>query len=247
MEYYGKILCISYHDLTYDDRPVIIDGKGDYSRSRALKDVHPSMLSEEELAPIMSEANYKQLAARGQIHVVRSGRGLGGYALVEVATLPIRFQEKIKLKYGDMKDDILRNWFGSHFHIDAKAREFYSRFRFDNGNTLPPERIQEYTVNASVIESVLALMADTVLMRKAMKGGPVNWGEMAGAISYYQIEFGHTLPISANRFKRRVWDFKAQGYESLISGKFMNQNRRKVTYGHRAGAAGDRRPTGTAL
>lgn len=174
MEYYGKILCISYHDLTYDDRPVIIDGKGDYSRSRALKDVHPSMLSEEELAPIMSEANYKQLAARGQIHVVRSGRGLGGYALVEVATLPIRFQEKIKLKYGDMKDDILRNWFGSHFHIDAKAREFYSRFRFDNGNTLPPERIQEYTVNASVIESVLALMADTVLMRKAMKGGPVN-------------------------------------------------------------------------
>lgn len=78
MEYYGKILCISYHDLTYDDRPVIIDGKGDYSRSRALKDVHPSMLSEEELAPIMSEANYKQLAARGQIHVVRSGRGLGG-------------------------------------------------------------------------------------------------------------------------------------------------------------------------
>ena len=165
MEYYGKILCISYHDLTYDDRPVIIDGKGDYSRSRALKDVHPSMHSEEELAPIMSEANYKQLAARGQIHVVRSGRGLGGYALVEVATLPIRFQEKIKLKYGDMKDDILRNWFGSHFHIDAKAREFYSRFRFDNGNTLPPERIQEYTVNASVIESVLALMADKVLMR----------------------------------------------------------------------------------
>ena len=231
MEYYGKILCISYHDLTYDDRPVIIDGKGDYSRSRALKDVHPSMLSEEELAPIMSEANYKQLAARGQINVVRQGKGLGNYALIEVATLPLRFQERIKLKYGDMKDDILRNWFGSHFHIEPKAREFYSRFRFDNGNTLPPERIQEYTVNASVIESVLALMADTVLMRKAMKGGPVNWGEMAGAISYYQIEFGHTLPISANRFKRRVWDFKAQGYESLISGKFMNQNRRKVTYG----------------
>ena len=48
---------------------------------------------------------------------------------------------------------------------------------------------------------------------------------------YYRAEFGHTLPLSANRFKRRVWDFKAQGYASLISGKFMNQNRRKVTYG----------------
>ncbi len=229
MEYYGKILCISHEDLTYDDRPVIVNGKADYSRSRTLKGVHPSTLSEEELAPIMSEANYKQLAARKQIIVVRQGKGLGNYALVEVATLPLRFQEKIRLKYGDMKEDVLKNWFGIHFRIDAKAREFYTKFRFPGGDALPPEHIQEYTVNASAIEAVLAVMADTVLMRKAMKGGPVNWGEMAGAIGYYQSEFGHTLPLSANRFKRKVGDFRTKGYESLISGKFMNQNRRKAT------------------
>lgn len=231
MEYYGKILCISYHDLVYDDRPSIKDGKADYSQSRALKGVHPSMLSEEELAPVMSEANYKQLASRGKINVVRNGRGQGGYALVEIATMPLRFRERIKRKYGDLEAEILKNWFGTHFHVDAKAREFYTKFRFENGESLPPERIQEYTVNASVIEAVLAVMADRVLMRKAMKGGPVNWGEMCGAISYYQSEFGHTLPLSANRFKKRVHDFKAHGYESLISGKFLNQNRRKVTYG----------------
>lgn len=231
MEYYGKILRISYHDLVYDDRPSIKDGKADYSQSRALKGVHPSMLSEDELAPVMSEANYKQLASRGKINVVRNGRGQGGYALVEIATMPLRFRERIKRKYGDLEAEILKNWFGTHFHVDAKAREFYTKFRFENGESLPPERIQEYTVNASVIEAVLAVMADRVLMRKAMKGGPVNWGEMCGAISYYQSEFGHTLPLSANRFKKRVHDFKAHGYESLISGKFLNQNRRKVTYG----------------
>ena len=231
MEYYGKILCISYHDLVYDDRPSIKDGKADYSQSRTLKGVHPSMLSEDELAPVMSEANYKQLASRGKINVVRNGRGQGGYALVEIATMPLRFRERIKRKYGDLEAEILKNWFGTHFHVDAKAREFYTKFRFENGESLPPERIQEYTVNASVIEAVLAVMADRVLMRKAMKGGPVNWGEMCGAISYYQSEFGHTLPLSANRFKKRVHDFKAHGYESLISGKFLNQNRRKVTYG----------------
>ena len=231
MEYYGKILCISYHDLVYDDRPSIKDGKADYSQSRALKGVHPSMLSEDELAPVISEANYKQLASRGKINVVRNGRGQGGYALVEIATMPLRFRERIKRKYGDLEAEILKNWFGTHFHVDAKAREFYTKFRFENGESLPPERIQEYTVNASVIEAVLAVMADRVLMRKAMKGGPVNWGEMCGAISYYQSEFGHTLPLSANRFKKRVHDFKAHGYESLISGKFLNQNRRKVTYG----------------
>lgn len=230
MEYYGKILCISYNDLTYDDRPVMVNGKADYSRSRTLKGVHPSTLSEEELAPIMSIPNYKKLAAKEKINVVRSGRGLGGYVLVEIATMPLRFQERIKLKYGDMKEDVIRNWLGSHYHIDAKAREFYTRFRFDNGDALPPEHIQEYTVNASVIEAVMRVMEDTTFMRKAMKAGPVNWGELAGAISYYQAEFGHTLPVSSNRFKKRVNDFKANGYESLISRKFMNQNRRKVTY-----------------
>lgn len=231
MEYYGKILCISYKDLTYDDRPVIReDGKADYSKSRALRGHHPSMLSIEELAPIMSVPNYKKLAARKEINVVRQGKGLGSYALIEIATMPLRFQERIKIKYGEMKEDILRNWFIGHYHIDAKAREFYTRFRFDNGDALPPEHIQEYTVNASVIEAVLRAMDDATFMRKAMKAGPVNWGELAGAISYYQAEFGHTLPVSSNRFKKRVNDFKAHGYESLISRKFMNQNRRKVTY-----------------
>lgn len=230
MEYYGKILCISYNDLTYDDRPVLVNGKADYSRSRTLKGVHPSTLSEEELAPILSVPNYKKLAAKKEINVVRPGKGLGSYALVEIATMPLRFQERIKLKYGDMKEDVIRNWLGSHYHIDAKARDFYTRFRFDNGDTLPPEHIQEYTVNASVIEAVMRAMEDTTFMRKAMKAGPVNWGELAGAISYYQAEFGHTLPVSSNRFKKRVNDFKANGYESLISRKFMNQNRRKVTY-----------------
>lgn len=231
MEYYGKILCISYKDLTYDDCPVIReDGKADYSKSRALRGHHPSMLSMEELAPIMSVPNYKKLAARKEINVVRQGKGLGSYALIEIATMPLRFQERIKLKYGDMKEDVIRNWLGSHYHIDAKARDFYTRFRFDNGDTLPPEHIQEYTVNASVIEAVMRAMEDATFMRKAMKAGPVNWGELAGAISYYQAEFGHTLPVSSNRFKKRVNDFKANGYESLISRKFMNQNRRKVTY-----------------
>ena len=223
-------MCISYNDLTYDDRPVMVNGKADYSRSRTLKGVHPSTLSEEELAPIMSIPNYKKLAAKEKINVVRSGRGLGGYVLVEIATMPLRFQERIKLKYGDMKEDVIRNWLGSHYHIDAKAREFYTRFRFDNGDALPPEHIQEYTVNASVIKAVMRAMEDATFMRKAMKAGPVNWGELAGAISYYQAEFGHTLPVSSNRFKKRVNDFKANGYESLISRKFMNQNRRKVTY-----------------
>ncbi len=201
MQYYGKIACISFQELTSEPNP------------------------------IMSVSNYKKQKRNNKINVINAGKGLGNQALVEIATMPQRFQDRIKEKYGDMKDDILKNWFSSHFSVNPKARTYYTQYRFDNGDALPPEHINEYTINASVIEAVIAVMNDTVLKRKAMKGKAVNWSEMAGAISYYQEEFGHTLPLSPNRFKKRVNEFLASGYESLISRKFRNQNRRKVTIG----------------
>ena len=230
MEYYGKILCISYNDLTYDDRPVVVNGRADYSHSRCLNGVAPSMLPTDTLAPIMTAANYKNLLRRGQINVVRAGKGLGNYALIEVATLPQRFRERIKAKYGTMEPNILKDWFGQHYRIDAEARSFYTRFRFDDGSALPPNKINEYTVNASVLKAVVSVMADTRIMRKAMNGRTVNWGEMAGAISYYKAEFGHTLPLSSHRFRERVGAYRKEGCESLVSKKFNNQNTRKVNY-----------------
>ncbi len=230
MEYYGKILCISAQDLTYDDRPTVVRGRADYSRSRVLNGMRPDCLPDEILAPIMSEPNYKQLKMRGQINVVRAGKGLGNYALVEVATLPVRFKERIKEKYGDMEQNVLKDWFGQHYRLDAKAREFYTRFRFGDGGTLPPEKINEYTVNASVLQAVVAVVSDTNIMRRAMHGPAVNWGEIVGVISFYQAETGHTLPKSAHRFRDTVKQFQAEGYEVLISKKFRNQNTRKVSY-----------------
>ena len=132
-------MCISYNDLTYDDRPVMVNGKADYSRSRTLKGVHPSTLSEEELAPIMSIPNYKKLAAKEKINVVRSGRGLGGYVLVEIATMPLRFQERIKLKYGDMKEDVIRNWLGSSDLFRAITTSMRKPGNFTPGSVLTTE------------------------------------------------------------------------------------------------------------
>lgn len=244
MEYYGKILCISAQDLTYDDRPIVggraltelADGrhvemgvKTDWSHSRVLNGRRPQDLPMAVLAPIMSEPNYKQLKARGQINVVRRGGGASTYALIEVATLPLRFREAIKEKYGDMEVNVLRDWFGQHYRLDAEAREFYTRFRFGDGGTLPPEKVNEYTVNASVVQAIIAVVSDANIMRRAMHGVTVNWSEIVGVISYYKAETGHTLPMSANRFRETVRVFQSGGYETLISKKFRNQNTRKVS------------------
>ena len=66
------------------------------------------------------------------------------------------------------------------------------------------------------------------MKRAVMQGNRLKWEEMAGAIGFFQKEFGHNLPLSVNRFKKKVKDFQESGYISLISGKFGNQNKRLV-------------------
>lgn len=211
MEYYGKILCISKDDLTRDDRSVFGEYKIDANK-----------------APIMSESCYKQLVYRKKIKVVRKGIGRGVTALVSVESLPDKYKKLVEQKYGSMDVEMLRNWFASHWEVDADARSFYSRFRLPSGKPLEPEQQQEYTLNASAIQSVLRLMSDIKMKRAVMQGNRLKWEEMAGAIGFFQKEFGHNLPLSVNRFKKKVKDFQERSYISLISGKFGNQNKRLV-------------------
>ena len=179
MEYYGKILCISKDDLTRDDRPVqLANGTADYGNSRELNGVHPSMLSREELAPIMSESCYKLLAYRGKLQVVRKGIGRGVTALVSVDSLPDKYKKLVEQKYGSMDVEILRNWFASHWEVDDAARSFYSRFRLPSGKPLEPEQQQEYTLNASALQSVIRLMNDVKMKRAVMQGNKIRWEEI---------------------------------------------------------------------
>ena len=102
MEYYGKILCISKDDLTRDDRPICVDGVVDYSQCGSIDEVHPSMKSREELAPIMSESCFKLLVYRKKMQIVRKGVGRGVYALVSVDSLPDKYKKLVEQKYGSI-------------------------------------------------------------------------------------------------------------------------------------------------
>lgn len=211
MEYYGKILCISKDDLTRDDRALVGTYKIDVTK-----------------APIMSYECYKSLLRRKKMKVVRKGVGRGVTALVSVDSLPDKYKKLVKQKYGSMDVEILRNWFASHWEVDANARSFYSRYRLASGKPLEPEQQQEYTLNASALQSVIRLMNDVKMKRAVMQNNKIRWEEMTGAISFFQEEFGHNLPLSVGRFKKKVKDFQENGYESLISRKLGNQNTRIV-------------------
>lgn len=176
----------------------------------------------------MTKSCYDQLVHRRKIRIARYGIGRGVTALVSVESLPEKYKKLVELKYGNVEIEILRNWFASHWCVDDAARSFYSRYRLPSGKPLEPEVQMDYTNNASTLQAVINLMNDTKMKRAVMQSNKVCWDEMTGAISFFQEEFGHTLPLSANRFKKKVKEFQEKGYISLISKKFGNQNTRKV-------------------
>lgn len=177
---------------------------------------------------IMTEPNYKQLASRGRFDVVRKGRGQGCYALVAVDSLPQCYKDKVDEVYPGGTQARLEGWIKSNYEVDQQAVAFFFS-KEKCGMSLPREKAQEYVTNASVINTCIRLYNRASTAQKLF-GGKYDWTMMAATIEVLRKHFGHTLPASTLRFRKKVNDYKAGGYASLISGKFGNQCARKVDY-----------------
>lgn len=178
---------------------------------------------------VMTESNYKQLSARGKISIARRACR-GHHALVVFDSIPDKYKAKVKEIYPEGGIMQLQKWLRDNYTLDSEARSFFFGFRFDDGSPLPSDKVTEYTNNASVIKSVLRLMSSASALRQAQQDGRVQWAEMATAVAYFREAYGHTLPESTLRFRKKVAEFRRIGYASLISGRFQNQNSRLVNY-----------------
>ena len=176
---------------------------------------------------IMTRGSYAKAAQRKRIEVVRPGKGSGNYALIAVDSLSTDQRIQVEAQFGGKAAHIAA-WVRSNHKIDQAATAyFFSKEKC--GVELPPEKAREYVTNASVLNTCIRLYENAAAKRRLM-GEKYDWSCMANAIESLRIQFGHTLPSSVLRFRKKVNEYKASGYASLISGKFGNQCARKVDY-----------------
>lgn len=200
MEYLGNIIAVTVEDLTRCD-----DGDA-----------------------VMSSSNYKILAHRGQINVIRQGKGLGHPALIEWSSLPARFREKFCAKYGDPEKLLSRS--NDMLKYDENARTFFAGYRLADGSSLKSEHQREYLVNASVLNYMIS-QRNTQRSRRNMSGNstPINWTAIIEACERMRDTYGHTLPKNASRLRDKLRQYEKEGYECLVSGKLANSNSIKIT------------------
>ena len=177
---------------------------------------------------IMSEPNYKQMARRGRFEVARQGKGAGNYALVVVDTLPTRYLDEVKEKLGTGDEILLAGWLRENYERDQAAVAWFND-RAKTGVDLKEAKKEECIVNASVLNCCIRLHERATTLQK-LAGENYQWEKMAAAIEGLREQFGHTLPTSVFRFRKKVAQYRREGYSSLLSGKFGNQCARRMTH-----------------
>lgn len=178
---------------------------------------------------IMTNSNYCYKAWKGQIDVVRRGGGANGCcALIAIDSLPSKYKEAVEEMYPGGDEVRIKTWILSNYEMDQAAVAFFHD-RSKTGIDLDEKKKREYIINASVLNCCIKLY-ERARDSQRLFGGKYNWDMMAKTIETLREELGHTLPASTLRFRKKVNDYKCNGYGSLISGKFGNQNTRKVDY-----------------
>lgn len=202
MEWYNKIMCVTFSELT-----------------------------ESESGPqVMSESNYKWLCRTGKLNVVRPGKGLDNYALIEYDTMPQRFKVRFDEKWGNPYDNYKESMMLSEIEKDSDARSFFAEYETEDGVTIPDELQEEYAQNADVLNLLVMMVEDNKKMRKRMQGSAADaWSSIYGTVERLRKNPGHTLPRSHPRLRDKINQYKKEGYDCLVSGKLGNRNTQKIT------------------
>lgn len=204
MEYYNKMICVTVDELTQE-----------YDGQR-----------------VTTFANYKQLCARNRIVLAHRGGGFGGYVRIVYSSLPDRFRARFEAIHGNPEQILEQQRMEKKIlKIDKDARDFYMIHILPNGKTLVDTKVEEYTINASVLGLVLTALNERMAKVKALGGGVPKdlWHKALDLSESYRKDYNHTLPNTLRGLRDKMNAYKRDGYVALISGKDGNENTLKIT------------------
>ena len=177
---------------------------------------------------VMSRSAYDHLVTRGRVNVLRPGKGLGSYALIEYHSLPERFRLRFEAKYGNPEKIMKQE--DMPLAADSEAQKYYHEYLLPNGEHLPEDKQTEYTLNARVLNALREMRGTQKAMRRAYNNNtPVIWSNIFATAEELRKAYGHTLPKSEARLRDKLRQYTKEGYACLVSGKFCNANTLKIT------------------
>lgn len=212
MQYYNNVLCITGPEL---------------------------IKSETNPHGLMSLSNYKKQAyTLKRLNILRPGKGEGSFALIEFTSLPAKYQRAAKEKFGDIEKVAKKRGIMEYLKKDPEAVKFFASYTIeynDNTKGLSIEKQTEYVNNASILNALKSAWDEHVADRQKNGKRPLTTEFWSNAVEVLPSlmeneEWKHSLKYrNWRRLKDKVKDYITNGYESLISKMYANENTVKIT------------------
>ncbi len=176
----------------------------------------------------LSYDQYRWQFRNNQLEATRACKGKPAEIIFD--SIPAQYKLKITQVLGDPRQNAVHRSFRDMVEADEKAIEYYSTYLLSDGRNLSADHIREYIANANILNAVATMFKTQSQARKALGGNMTGfWAKALNAVETVKGEFQHTLPGNEVAFKRKYQRYIDKGYEGIISGKFCNDNSRKVS------------------
>ena len=154
----------------------------------------------------------------------------GFSALIEFDSLCQDWKNLLIVKFGEPKREIRKSFFAECYEYDQEAYTFFQQFTYGKEQRYLPEEVQEeYTANASVLNTILKVKKNRIGLRKA-QGGRIGdiWEVLSKEVNNF-LEVPHTLHTNKDNLRKQVAKYVAESYSSIVSKRWGNDNARIVT------------------
>jgi hypothetical protein len=183
---------------------------------------HPDSLQ------FITENGFSSKILRGNIVRLRTGC-LNTPMLVSFDSLPYKWQDAIVNVWGEAQKLTKKALLERHYVRDMEAFYFYSTYKFYDQVGLTMQRIEEYTVNASVLNTIDKIYDMRRKSRQELRGGvKCIWSIITTESNRFREETGHTLPENERRLREKFNAYKKNGYLELIHKGHRQANALKV-------------------
>lgn len=185
----------------------------------------------ESLRLISYDALQKRMRRKSSCEKRLRRGALNNETLILFSSLSREWKDRITTKFGDPKEEVKESWFAQHYFADRKAFDFYTRHRYGekNEHKLDLKLVEQYTYNASVLNTVLQMKTNRRAYAKALGGVKIDiWQSLSNDVNAFR-EVPHNLPATRDGLRRKASRYQKEGYLSLVSGKLQNSNAKKVT------------------
>ncbi|HBX45530.1 hypothetical protein [Limibacterium fermenti] len=190
------------------------------------KNAHPDSLC------LIGERGFQRRIEREQIIRIRP-QAPNTPMLVSFDSLPHKWQAAIVNIWGKAEKQALQTLFEKYYIRDMDAFYFYSTYKFEDQFGLDRDKIDEYTINASVLNTCGKIYSLRRKLRKEMKGEvrPI-WTIINTECKRFKEVVGHDLPDNERRLRDKYNGYQKEGYGFLIHKGHRQVNALKVDDEH---------------